>query len=484
MTAAPQLTSADWQAIEREYCERRLANFVRQAWHVLEPGTTYVHNWHIDLICEHLEAITRGEIRNLLINVPPRHMKSLLVSVLWPAWAWARKPEMRWLFASYAQSLATRDAVKMRRVIMSPWYQGLWGHLYALTTDQNAKTRFENDRTGYRLATSVGAVATGEGGDVVAVDDPHSASQARSDVERENALTWWDETMSTRLNNPRAGAKVVIMQRLHERDLSGHVLEQGGYEHLCLPAEYEPDRACVTSVGVDPRTHSGEPLWPERMSLESLAAQRTAIGDVGYAGQFQQRPAPRGGGMFPVERFQVTPHRPAPGAIKASVRFWDKAGSTTKDAAYTAGVLMHLLTDGSYVVSDVVRGQWSALEREQRIKQTADADGRAVTVWVEQEPGSGGKESAEATIRTLAGYRVYADRVTGSKEMRAEPYAAQVEAGNVTLVQGDWNRPFIQEHETFPAGSYKDQVDAAAGAFTKLATPPSTMETRRIRGLM
>jgi len=430
MTTAPALTDADWRAIEREWCERRLSNFVRHAWHVLEPATPYVHGWHIDLICDHLEAITRGKLRNLVINIPPRHMKSLLVSVLWPAWAWTRRPEMRWLFASYAQSLATRDSLKMRRLVLSPWYQRLWGGEFALTSDQNAKVRFENDRTGYRLATSVGAIATGEGGDVVAVDDPHSASQARSEAERENALIWWDETMSTRLNDPRRGAKVIVMQRLHECDLSGHVLAQGGYEHLCLPAEYEPERSCVTSVGSDPREEPGEPIWPERMGIEDLAA-----------------PGTQGSG------------------------------------AYTAGVLMHAMMDGSYVVSDVVRGQWSALERERRIKQTAESDGRKVKVWIEQEPGSGGKESAESTIRNLSGFTVHADRVTGDKETRADPYAAQVEGGNVVLVQGDWNRPFISEHETFPAGQYKDQVDAAAGAFAKLQSR-GTMNTGRVKGLM
>ena len=482
MATAPKLTDADWQAIEREYCQRRLVNFVHQAWAVLEPATEYVHGWHIDVICEHLEAITRGELRNLLINIPPRHAKSLLVSVFWPAWVWAQHPETRWLFASYAQSLSTRDALKMRRLVQSPWYQRLWGDQYTLTSDQNAKMRFENSRTGYRIATSVGAIATGEGGNVVAVDDPHSAQQARSEAERENALIWWDETMSTRLNDMRTGAKVVIMQRLHERDLSGHILAQGGYEHLCLPAEYEPDRHCVTSVSQDRRTESGETIWPERMGSEDLAQQRSALGEVGYAGQFQQRPMPRGGGMFPVDRIGITRHRPDLNQVEASIRYWDKAG-TQGGGAYTAGVLMHRMKDGSYIVTDVVRGQWSAGERENRIRQTAEMDGKNVKVWVEQEPGSGGKESAESTIRNLSGFSAYAERVTGDKESRAEPYAAQVEGGNVWLLQADWNRAFTQEHETFPAGQYKDQVDAAAGAFAKLQRK-NTMTTHSVRGLL
>lgn len=467
--AALKLSDAEWLAIEREYCERRLAHFIHRAWHVLEPATEYRHGLHIDAICEHLEAVDRGEIRNLLINIPPRFAKSLLVAVLWPAWRWTRQPSTRWLVASYAQQLSVRDSLKMRRLIESPWYQSLWGDRYALTSDQNAKMRFENDATGYRIATAVGAAATGEGGDVVIVDDPHSAAGASSGAQREATLIWWDETMSTRLNDPRTGAKIIVMQRLHERDLSGHVLEQGGYEHLCLPLEYEPDRHCATSIGwEDWRTEPGELLWPERMGSQERDAKQLELAEYGYAAQFQQRPAPRGGGLFPVDRFEIIEHAPREKDIAASVRYIDKAG-TAGGGAYTAGVLMHRLKDGCYVVADVMRGQWSALDRERRIRQTAEMDGHKVRVVIEQEPGSGGKESAENTVRQLAGFRVEADRVTGDKVTRAEPYAAQVQGGNVYLVRGEWNRAFIGEHETFPAGQYKDQVDAAAGAFNRLA---------------
>lgn len=475
MTAAIELTSADWQAIEREYCERRLSHFVECAWHVVEPATEYVPGWHIDAICDHLEAVSRGDIRNLLINIPPRHAKSLLVAVFWPCWAWATQPSMRWLFSSYAQQLSVRDSLKCRRLILSPWYQGLWGDRFTLTDDQNAKMRFENSETGYRIATAAGAAATGEGGDIVVVDDPHSAVGASSEAQRESTLVWWDETMSTRLNDAKTGRKVIVMQRLHERDLSGHVLDRGGYEHLCLPAEFEAENRCVTSIGwSDPRTEDGELLWPAKFGEKEIAERKSELGEYGYVGQFQQRPSPRGGGMFPVDRFVITPHAVNNRDIAASVRYWDKAG-TSGGGAYTAGVLMHRMKSGEYVVADVVRGQWGALERERMIRQTAEADGRRVKVWIEQEPGSGGKESAENTIRQLAGFSVQADRVTGDKVSRADPYAAQVQGGNVTLVQADWNRPFIGEHETFPNGQYKDQVDAGAGAFAKLAPRSYTL---------
>jgi len=219
--------------------EPSLYEFVRQAWHVLEPSTEYVDGWHIRTMCEHLEAVSDGRIRDLLINVPPRHMKSLTASVFWPCWVWTKNPERRWLYCSYAQRLATRDSLKCRRLITSPWYQRNWGHVFRLMGDQNEKARFENDRTGYRLATSVHGSNTGEGADIIVCDDPHNIRERESEVKREAVLMWWDEVMSTRLNNPQTGARVIVMQRLHERDLSGHVIEKGGWDHLCLPARFE-----------------------------------------------------------------------------------------------------------------------------------------------------------------------------------------------------------------------------------------------------
>src|SRR5580704_7778756 len=224
--------------LEREYATRSLREFVRQAWHVVQPFTPFVPGWHIDAICDHLEAVTRGKIRNLLINIPPRHMKSLLVSVFWPAWEWILLPERRFLYSSYAATLSIRDSVKCRTLIGSPWYQRFWGDRFALSSDQNTKTRFNNDRSGYRIATSVGGAATGEGGDRIVCDDPHNVQEAESDSIRKTTTDWYDVVMSTRVNDPRTAAKVVVMQRCHQRDLSGHLLAQGGWELLCLPAEY------------------------------------------------------------------------------------------------------------------------------------------------------------------------------------------------------------------------------------------------------
>lgn len=453
--------------LEREACRRSLATFVREAWHVLEPGQPYLHGWHVDAVCEHLEAITKGHLNRLLINIPPGTMKSTLTSVFWPAWEWGPlgMPHVRFIGASHEQGLAIRDTLKMRRLIESEWFQDRWP--VPLRHDQNEKKYYENGSTGFRQACAVASM-TGRRGDRVVWDDPHSAEDALSQAHRETALRIFQETLPTRLNNPDRSAIVVVMQRLHESDVSGFIIDNDlGYEHLCLPMEFEPDRKCVTSIGFeDPRTEDGELLFPERFPAHVVERDKKIMGSMAVAGQFQQRPAPRAGGFFKWENLEVVDIAPV---VDKVVRFWDKAG-TAGGGAYTAGVKMGRVRGGEgYIILDVVRGQWGAAERERVIKQTAQADGHGVDIWIEQEPGSGGKESAESTVRNLAGYKIRAERATGEKSIRAEPYAVQVEANNVKVLKAPWTQAFIDEHKTFPVGKYKDQVDAAGGAFNKLA---------------
>ncbi|MDY0071808.1 MAG: phage terminase large subunit [Thauera sp.] len=461
-----RLTESDWLEIEREACKRSLATFIKQAWRVLEPSQPYRHGWHIDALCEHLEAVTAGEINRLLINIPPGTMKSLVTGVFWPAWEWGPKglATHRFIGASHEQGLAIRDTLKMRRLVTSDWYQARWP--LALTGDQNQKTYYENERTGFRQACAVASM-TGRRADRVLWDDPHSVEAALSAAHRETALRVFQETLPTRLNNPDSSAIVIVMQRLHENDVSGFILSGDyGYEHLMLPMEYEPERQCRTSIGFsDPRTEDGELLFPERFPPEVVERDKKLMGQYAVAGQFQQRPTPRSGGFFKWEKLEIVKATPQ---FRRVIRYWDKAG-TEGGGAYTAGVKMGQGIDGLWYVLDVVRGQWEAPERERVMRQTAALDGQAVTIWIEQEPGSGGKESAQATVRNLAGYSIHAERATGDKAVRAEPYSVQVEAGNIKLLEGDWNQVFIDEHKTFPLGKYKDQIDAASGAFNKLA---------------
>lgn len=469
-------THQDLIAIERELSRRSLAEFVKLSWHIIEPSQPYIHNWHIDCVCAHLEAVTRGELTRLLINIPPGTMKSLLVNVFWPAWEWGaqNRPNLRYVTASHGQEYAIRDNMRMRRLVESEWFQQRWP--VTLAKDQNEKTKFENSFMGFRQAMAVKSM-TGSRGDRVIWDDPHNVEGALSDAERGATIRIFSETLPTRLNNPDKSAIVIVMQRLHEDDVSGFIIENDlGYVHLCLPMEFEPERACNTRWYPDPRKEEGELLFPQRFSREVVERDKKVMGSVAVAGQFQQRPTPRGGGMFKADMLTIVDHAPL---CARFVRYWDKAG-TDGGGAYTAGVKMGVTTDGKFVVVDVQRGQWSALERERRIKQTADVDGVGVDVWIEQEPGSGGKESAENTVRNLAGYNVRLERVTGDKATRASPYSAQIEAGNVWLIKAQWTRDFINEHETFPNGKYKDQVDASAGAFNKLAVVSAQPRVRAL----
>ena len=771
MFAAPELAAIE---LDRELVKQGgLRAFAELAWHTVEADGSFRGGWHIDAICAHLEAVSRGEIRRLAIAVPPRSMKSLLVSAMWPAWDWLTRPDRRFLFSSYAQALAMRDSVKSRRIIQSAWYQARWGDVFQLTGDQNAKERYENTRHGYRIATSVGGRITGEGGDVVCfpswelvatehglrpigdlvaerakvrvwsydtktgavalkpitgwhanpgrpicrvtlsdgsffectgdhkvwtrqgwvaaelldrqhvlpqvldlrpsvsapnvldhrvanahlpgdrlgganinsdglgllqsdrrlpvarltnsdpavpsgvghivglgavdqvgwavvervsvdvsdqmadrrladerechelmdfhrdapvprperdlfvagrpdrraqhaplqvldlsvgggdrsrfapdppdtgctvareprdrtpvliecighvdatycltiqsyntmligrgavivancVDDPHNATEAESEQIREGTLRWWDEAMSTRLNNAQTGAYVVIQQRVHERDLLGHVLRKQGaepYTYLCLPALYEPDHP--NRWFRDPRKEAGEPLWPEHMPLEVINERRAALGEYAFAAQMQQRPAPREGGLFKRSWFSIIPAAPTDVARQV-IRAWDLAATeekaTKSDPDYTASVKLGFSASlMKFVILDVVRTREDPAAVRALIRQMAEIDGKAVRQVIPQDPGQAGKDQAKQIALLLAGWPVIVELQTGEKWTRAQGLAAQAAVGNVVLVKADWNATFLDELTGFPTGSHDDMVDAASSAFNRIS---------------
>lgn len=303
-------------ALDRADCEDSLYFFLQHAWKYIDPSP-FVPGWPLEAICEHLEAVVDGQIKRLIINVPPRCSKSTITSVAFPAWVWAQRfnsptsgPAVPLLHASYALSLALRDSVKTRRLIESPWYQKMWGDRFQLVGDQNTKSRFANDKKGERLITAVDAKVTGEGGQIIVVDDGNAANEVLSEAVIESTNeSWWDGTMSTRLNDQNTGAFIVIQQRLGEEDLTGHILEKdkrGEWVHLCLPMEYEPERSFSTLIGwKDPRTKAGELLWPERFSLENVRDLTRDLGPFKAAGQLQQRPEPKGGGVIKREWWET-----------------------------------------------------------------------------------------------------------------------------------------------------------------------------------
>jgi len=284
-------------ALEAQRLKRNLSDFVRAAWHLVEPATPLVWNWHLEAICLHLQAVTEGRIRKLIINVPPRTGKSTVVSVLWPAWEWARNPSVRLMFASYAQQLSLRDSVRRRLVIQSEWFKERWPHV-TLSGDQNVKHEFQNTSLGYMVATSTGGTVTGRGGDRLVLDDPNDATQMESEVQRESALTWFDLQWSTRGNNPQTYCEVIIQQRTHEQDITGHALRQGGWVHLKLPMEYEGN-PCETSIGWrDPRSKAGELLDEKRFTKPVVENLKKRLGPYGSSGQLQQNPSPAEGGII------------------------------------------------------------------------------------------------------------------------------------------------------------------------------------------
>lgn len=536
--------------LDRLDCEDSLLTFMTQGWHALEPAQPFVPGWAVEAICEHLEAVTNGEIQNLLINVPPGCTKSMTTSVFWPMWEWGPKniPQNRIITIGHDQTLPIRDHLRSRDLANSEWYQAHWGQDWTYTNgdmnvkyedihdsiveeparwafkgDQNAKVRYENDKTGWRQASSTGSGLTGHRGDRIILDDPHAVRDMESEAIREDALRWFGETLPTRLNNQETSAIVVIMQRVHQRDVSGLILKEDlGYEHLCLPMEYERKHRSFSSVPrkdgtpkervtrvmeegdplprwmtpedlalaqsndellhyvpewqelfpQDRRYEEGALLWPERFSEEAIEKLKKTFrswgGTYAEAGQLQQRPAPRGGGMFQRKDFQFLEEAPQ---CRLICRGWDLAATKDGHGAYTVGLKLGLF-DLGWVILDVVRGRWGPGEVEDNMLMTANQDGYNVIIDFPQDPGQAGKSQKAAIIKKLAGFDVHSSPESGDKTDRAKPAAAQAEGGNLYVLRGPWNDSLINELTLFPNGEFKDQADALSRAFMRLNAQP------------
>lgn len=451
---------------------RTLEGFIQEFWTVLEPKKELKFGWALRAMCKHLEAVTAGDIQFLMMTVPPGMMKSL-VMVFWTAWEWGPvdRPDIQVLATSYSQPNVLRDNMKLRRLVESDKFQMLWP--LKLRDDQNAKGKFENTGSGFSEARPFSSM-TGGRGDRVKIDDPHSTETAESDTERQTAVRIFREGISDRLNDVTKSAIVIIMQRLHEQDVAGVALQLDiGFVHLNLPMEFEPERKCQTYVKgklffEDPRTEDGELLFPERFPAEEIERLKRAKGSYAYSGQYQQRPAPRSGGMFQRGDFEIVDAVPA-GAKRC--RAWDFAATQQKPGKqpdWTVGLRM-AYHGGIFYVEDVRRDRWSPADVENNLKSTATQDGLLVRIRMPEDPGAAGKSDAATKIKLLAGYNVTAVRPTGEKTVRAKPASAQAEAGNVKLVRGIWNETFLDEVCSFPNAQHDDQVDAFADALNELA---------------
>jgi len=445
-----------------------LEQFVRASWHIVAPGRELVWNWHLTLICRKLEAVTRGEVLRLIINVPPRSTKSTIVSVLWPAWVWVHDTSAQFLTGSHNASLAVRDALLTRRLIDSEWFRLRWPGV-VFESDQNQKTRYDLAGGGHRITFGMKAGVTGEGGDFLVIDDPHSAKDAMfSEAEREAVKRSFDGELFTRLNDQSKSAIVIIMQRLHEDDLCGHLLRRDEcWDHVCLPMEYDPARGHTE----DERTEPGELLDQRRFPAEWVAQAKTTLGAYAYAGQMQQEPAPDGGGVLRGWRYYQAP----PDAFDLVIESWDLTFDETAKGSYVVGQLWGSVGPDRYLLDqfrkrvDVV-GELDAIAD---MTERARARGLSVSAVVIENKASGAPviRLLRDKVGGLVPWPPKGERM-GSKEARAGAAAPSVEAGNYYLPDPalhPWVNDFVHEAQMFPRGANDDQVDAFAQAHDYLS---------------
>lgn len=438
---------------------------MQEAWHVLEPRRKFIDNWHIDAITEHLEACTNGEINRIVFNVPPGSSKSLTISVLWHAWEWGPRGlhSLRYLTTSFNDGPVKRDVRKTRDLILSPWYQALWPEVHLV---RKGEMSFANSRTGTREGLAFGSL-TSQRGDRLVIDDPHSTKTAESDDVRAETARQFREGALDRLNDLEESIIAVMMQRLHQMDVTGVIdsMPELGFVKVEIPMEFEPARKCYTRIGwKDPRTRDGELMDPVRFPAKAVQKQKIGKGDYAYAGQYQQRPAPREGGMFKVDKIGVVEVAPKGGSI---VRGWDIAGSVKKTSPYTCGARLKMMLNGDIYIEHMARKRAKIGAAEQLIVDTAEEDGITVKQSIPRDPGSAGLSQQHHLSPQLGGLNFVFTPERGTKEDRAIPFASQVEASKVWMVRGEWNPEMIEEMRNFPNSTFKDQVDALSRAYAE-----------------
>lgn len=471
-----QLSSADLEAVERELCRRSLAHFAQRAWHVLEPAAPLKWGWALDAICQHLEAVTDGKVTRLLMNVPPGSMKSLLTGVIWPAWEWGPRgmPEMRFIGTAHEETLAIRDSRKCRDLIKSEWYQKLWP--LELSRDLDGKREFGNVHKGSRQARAFTSM-TGVRGDRIILDDPISADNANSEAKLEAARIAFTETLPTRVNSDKS-AIVVIMQRLHEKDVSGVIKEMGlPYVHLYIPMRYEAGHRCQTEIGYsDPRNEDGELMFPERFGEAQVAELEKTLGSYGAAGQLQQRPAPRGGGIIKEQWFKYYTHLPK---IEFRTIHADTAQKAKEENDWSVFQCWGRSVTGEAVLIDQIRGKWEAPELVVQARAfwfkhlSMQNMGQLRAMMVED------KASGTGLIQTIRreGIPVTPVQRNIDKISRGHDAAPFIESGNVLLpIDAPWLSDLLAEASAFPGGAHDDQLDPMFDAIKTVQIAPAPVK--------
>ncbi|MEX3628434.1 MAG: phage terminase large subunit [Burkholderia sp.] len=425
-------------------------------------GFKWIRGQHHKAICDALMRVFRGECKRLIINVPPRYSKTELAVINFISWALGQVPDAEFIHTSYSGRLAGNNAWQARELVQSPEYREIFPAV-ALRNDSQAKDEWRTTAGGCVYAVGAGGTITGYGagkhregfGGAIIIDDPHKADEARSDVIREGVIEWFQNTLESRKNAPNTPI-ILIMQRLHERDLAGWLLKGGNgeeWEHVCLPALQD----------------DGTALWPEKHSVEELLRMQSAA-PYTFAGQYQQRPAPPEGNIFKPDKLEIVDAVPSGTRF---VRAWDLAATDPtpgKDPDWTAGGKLGLTPTGRWIIADMTRMRGGPEDVEAALINGAKRDGVAVRVKIPQDPGQAGKSQAAYLTKQLAGYTVTSAPVTGDKITRAEPFAAQVNVGNVMMLRAEWNDALVAEMRLFPNGAHDDQIDALSDGFASLNT--------------
>lgn len=438
-----------------------LHSFVQRCFLVLNPQTPFSDNWHLQLIAAKLEACRLGQCRRLIINVPPRSMKSIAASVAFPAWLLGHQPSARIICASYGQDLASKHALDTRIVMEDPFYTEIFPGT-RISAKKQVTSDFITTAQGGRMATSVGGVLTGRGADYLIIDDPLKPDEAVSEVRRQSVNDWFDNTLLSRLDNKATGVIIVIMQRLHLDDLVGHVIEQGGWEVLSLPAiavEEETHRIWTPYGAYTQVRPAGQALHPERESLESLDIMRRAMGEYAFAGQYQQDPVPLGGGMVKLDwLLPYEPHElPSGGQV---VQSWDTASKESELADYSVCTTW-LVRDKHFYLVDVLRQRMDYPTLKRAVRAQADKF-KPTTILIED------KSSGIQLIQELKHEGLYAVlglKPEGDKVMRLHAQTAAIANGFVHIPKAaPWRLDYVAELTSFPKAKYDDQVDSTSQA--------------------
>ena len=455
-------------ALNKTLCEMSFYEFFKQAWHIVEPAIELSSNWHHKYICDALQEeaeriiAKKPKTKDIIINVPFRSTKSLIVTVMFPVWSWIRDPKLRFITSSYSANLSIELATKSRDIIFSEWFKSRWGTIFHIKKDQNLKERYENNHMGMRRATSVGGTVTGQGGDFLIVDDPLSPQMANSATERENANEWYRTTFYSRLNSPKIGVRIIIMQRVHEDDLSGFLLDREtrlNYNHICIPATIDGE---VKPKKLENFYDDNGLFWDERFGQDVLDDYKKALGSYGYAGQLMQTPTPLDSGMIRQEWFKIDRYRE------------DGVVNFVIDPAYTANqkndpsaLLAYIYKDNKWQIIDCTNVYKEFPDLVKFIPQWVTKNGYTNKSRIFVEPKASGKSIVQTLIRET-GLNVREDKPpTKDKVARVADISATLESGRVGLLQGSWNNEFLDQLTKFPSAKHDDMVDCLVMAVNK-----------------